>query len=255
MRPSREPGQRNLPPRFQGRRAAKGCFTGEFSPDPASRADRVTRGVVAHLEEFPAPPQGRTRIATGLAARDRVAGLFAVTEQAVVANGVAGDVIASVGELVARVVCAADSVVASGRGARLADAGVAGLATVAEQAVVAVGVDQAAVAGVGALVAGLALARITAGLAARDRVAGLVTVTEQAVVADSVAGGVIAPVGKLVAGIGGAADSVVASGRGARLADAGVTGLATVAEQAVVALGVDDAVGGGGPRLPRCGEI
>ena len=81
----------------------------------------------------------------------------------------------------------------------------------------------------------------SAGAAAEGRVTDLDAVAVGAVVAEGIVGRGDAPVGRLVAAVGRAADSVVARGSSARLAEGPGAELDAVAEHGVVAVLVGDA--------------
>jgi len=216
--------------------------------------------------------QGLTR----LAIVDRVTGFGAVTDVAVVAGSVIGRVYTGIIRLVAGIQGADNPVIAVGRRTRLADAGsgVTGLGPVAEESIIAVLVNRALgrhlaysvcritlltsgtlhryIGATGQWIATVGCARIDivtiqrgTWLAIVDRITGFDAVAHVVVVAGSVIGRVHTCIIRLVAGIHGTDNPVITVGRRTRLAGpgSGVTGLRTVAEHGIVAIGVNGALG------------
>ena len=190
---------------------------------------------VAHIVFLIASPRIAREIAFHtLAVNTR---FLAVAEQAIAAVGIVGDVIARIGPDVARVVRATCAVVAGRRRAGPAiQRGMACFRTVAEYAVVAVGVDGDVVARVGTCVARVVRAsdtviaiRCGADLA-RTADTGFRTSAEQTIIAIVVAGTFVASVGAFGAVL---ARTRIAAGL---TIQRGIARFATVAEQGVIAV-------------------
>ncbi|MFQ5410121.1 MAG: hypothetical protein ACE5FI_17060, partial [Anaerolineales bacterium] len=195
------------------------------------------------IQHFVAAQRPRARVGLIETTQQHVADFDAVAEQAVVAQGIVGDVITSVGGLVAGIGGTRDGIVAVGRYAsRATDSCLARFHAVTEQTIIALGVIGNVIAGVGGLVAGIG--RTRDGVVAIRRRAIYATdpdltafrpVAEQAVVAQGIVGDVITGIGGFVAGVCRACDGVVTIRRGTiHAADADLTAFRPVAEQTIV---------------------
>jgi len=234
---------------------------------------------ITRIRSFVANRTCRAWITSVHAPVNSITDLITGTEQSVVrTGGIIRSVNALIVDLVAGIHRTGNPVIAIGRCASLAAAvsSITGLRTVAEHAVVAVRIHRALgwylaysvcwvtlltgrtfyrskeatrywIAAVGCTQVPIVAYKRFAGLAIVHWIAGLHTVADVAVVAGSVIGRIHTCIVDLVAGIHRTGNPVIAIGRCASLAGAvsGITGLRTVAEQAVVTVRVYRALGRG----------
>ena len=188
-----------------------------------------------------------------MAVKGRVARLRSVAKEPVVTVRIVGDVIALIGSFVAGIIRATNAVVTVRDCARLAiKHRIARFRAVAEQTVVTQPVARNVVTRGGPFVARVVRAAYTVVtvrrrtvLTVQGSVTGFSAVAEEPVVAVGVVSDVVALVRTFVARVIGAADAIVAVGRGAgqTIATRNIACLGTVAKEPVVTLRIGRAAG------------
>jgi hypothetical protein len=245
---------------------------------PLSFIDRnlgITRYLITSIQILIAGLVRPAWITSAYAPSIWITDLLAIAEHPVVrADRIVGRVHTSIVDLVAGINGAVDAVITVDRRTRLAGAGscVTGLRTVAEKSIIAVRVNRAL--GWRYTLAGTRIALLIWGtihrrkdatgdrlatvgcaqiaivtdqrftrLAIVDGIADLCAVADVAVVTIAVVGCIDTGISAFVAGIVCAADAVIAIGRCAGLTGSSNTDLGTVAEQSIIAVAVNYAIG------------
>lgn len=203
---------------------------------------------------FSAERRRSTRVGSINTADGRITDFRAVTEKPIAAQRVLRNEITGVGDFVATVDGAGDTIITIDRGAILARTADASLESIAVKTIIAMRARQTLDTSIGEFIAEL---RRATGVRSVDatirRMADFQAIAVQVVVTRVALRCVVARIRGLVARIQGAADSVVAAGGSSRRASSALASLQTIAMQAIVAVRVGQTVHTGiGVLVTKC---